>query len=470
MMKIDDKLKRKLLIVQGCTLFFFVGFLSIFYMLGGGSQANYSVEEVALTTSNNATNSVSSAGRRLFRLKTYRKGLTGSNWDNTYKSYPTEFCTREFTLYKTLMASTFTLPKFWILNSLEDKLNFPNVNSTSDNYILNYGDNAYNIYKDSDTSYKLYKLKIDDNTRFNALPECVIKPFRPYTGTIQDNKNNSFTISASGGQDGINNGIITNRILSHYYSYQLNYFDPSSGTYPEITSVNNTTIDKHTLSLNFSDTGAEVPSWVDEITVTAQINTEGEYGYYYDPNNSSNGTALGGTLYVYRCPTVNIKRYVEPGPISNIAVEFSKGRPVARGTWTVTWSPAEPRNDSSENIKYKVKILKCDESGIYETFRSCEYDTSKTSLTIEESDIKDLAAGSKIRIVVTPYTVMGNGSILCDGEMSNFYEMTLENLGVIRVRVNNDWKEGLVRVYVNNDWVEAETVQVKTANGWKESI
>lgn len=48
MMKIDDKLKRKLLIVQGCTLFFFVGFLSIFYMLGGGSQANYSVEEVAL--------------------------------------------------------------------------------------------------------------------------------------------------------------------------------------------------------------------------------------------------------------------------------------------------------------------------------------------------------------------------------------------------------------------------------------
>lgn len=48
MMKIDDKLKRKLLIVQGCTLFFFVGLLSLFYMLGGGSQANYSVEEVAL--------------------------------------------------------------------------------------------------------------------------------------------------------------------------------------------------------------------------------------------------------------------------------------------------------------------------------------------------------------------------------------------------------------------------------------
>lgn len=48
MMKIDDKLKRKLLIVQGCTLFLFVGLLSLFYMLGGGSQANYSVEEVAL--------------------------------------------------------------------------------------------------------------------------------------------------------------------------------------------------------------------------------------------------------------------------------------------------------------------------------------------------------------------------------------------------------------------------------------
>jgi conjugative transposon TraM protein len=47
-MKIDEKLKRKLLIVQGCTLFFFVGFLSLFYMLGGGAQANYSVEEVAL--------------------------------------------------------------------------------------------------------------------------------------------------------------------------------------------------------------------------------------------------------------------------------------------------------------------------------------------------------------------------------------------------------------------------------------
>lgn len=48
MMKIDEKLKRKLLIVQGCTLFFFVGFLSLFYMLGGGAQANYSDEEVAL--------------------------------------------------------------------------------------------------------------------------------------------------------------------------------------------------------------------------------------------------------------------------------------------------------------------------------------------------------------------------------------------------------------------------------------
>lgn len=47
-MKIDDKLKRNLIIVQGCTLFFFVGFLALFYMLGGASSANYSSEKVSL--------------------------------------------------------------------------------------------------------------------------------------------------------------------------------------------------------------------------------------------------------------------------------------------------------------------------------------------------------------------------------------------------------------------------------------
>lgn len=37
-MKIDNKRKRNLLLVQGCTLFFFLGFSALFYMLGGGTQ------------------------------------------------------------------------------------------------------------------------------------------------------------------------------------------------------------------------------------------------------------------------------------------------------------------------------------------------------------------------------------------------------------------------------------------------
>ena len=43
-MKIDNKRKRNLLLVQGCTLFFFLGFSALFYMLGGGTQTLLSAE------------------------------------------------------------------------------------------------------------------------------------------------------------------------------------------------------------------------------------------------------------------------------------------------------------------------------------------------------------------------------------------------------------------------------------------
>ena len=43
-MKIDNKRKRNLLLVQGCTLFFFLGFSALFYMLGGGTQTLRSAE------------------------------------------------------------------------------------------------------------------------------------------------------------------------------------------------------------------------------------------------------------------------------------------------------------------------------------------------------------------------------------------------------------------------------------------
>ncbi len=43
-MKIDNKRKRNLLLVQGCTLFFFLGFSALFYMLGGGTQRLRSAE------------------------------------------------------------------------------------------------------------------------------------------------------------------------------------------------------------------------------------------------------------------------------------------------------------------------------------------------------------------------------------------------------------------------------------------
>ena len=57
---------------------------------------------------------------------------------------------------------------------------------------------------------------------------------------------------------------------------------------------------------------------------------------------------------------------------------------------------------------------------------------------------------------------------------------TVENAGVVNVRVNNkstqipEWKEGQVVVKAKlsdgtTAWKEAEVVLIKTADGWKES-
>jgi hypothetical protein len=263
------------------------------------------------------------------------------------------------------------------------------------------------------------------------------------TVTITDNGNNTFSVSGTKGANGTNN-TASGPTLS--WGYDTDYGK----------SVSNP------INLTIA-TPANATR-----TVYAKGITEATYG-----SDATVTTSLA------------IKQYVAPGDPGKPVLSYSKSRLTTKENWTFTWTAAKATNTSSPVKGYRIRLykngvlipIKNNSGSLLSELRSGTaadwiYDANITSLTINPV-IHEFAAGDTVVLSLYAYAVNGKGTTnhWSGGGTSAVYSdtYTVQNAGIVRVKVGSEWKEGQVYIKANGAWKEAETVSTRVGGQWKEA-
>ena len=273
------------------------------------------------------------------------------------------------------------------------------------------------------------------------------------TVTIQDNLNNTFSISGTKGSDGINN---TAKAQTFSWGYTENYNTASSN--PNILTI-------------------KTPSEPTR-TVYARGVTP--------PGNSIGKAGIAET-------SLPIKQYVAPNKPTGLELKKTKNRLTIKEDWTCKWDPVKGTNESSSVAGYRVKfyvnngttnraVQMKDSSGAVLGTSNAQgvyyYDVEGTSFTFSPSKT-GIKAGNKVYFTVEAFSKNGKGQslwtvgsntwTLFSGE-SKLTEIEVQNAGIVHIKDRDGWHEGQVWVKDSTGWHEAETVYTKVGDKWKESI
>ena len=102
-------------------------------------------------------------------------------------------------------------------------------------------------------------------------------------------------------------------------------------------------------------------------------------------------------------------------------------------------------------------------------------DRESTSCTVTFDPIDfGFAPGDTVQLGIYSYTKNGAGTQLFNGNGASSAEVrsdisTVQNAGIVRIKVGGSWKEGQVYVKVSGEWKEAQSVSTKVNGTWKES-
>ena len=180
---------------------------------------------------------------------------------------------------------------------------------------------------------------------------------------------------------------------------------------------------------------------------------------------------------IYLAPT-------QPGPPTLSNSSKNNGRLTTKQNWTYSWSKADGGNNNSPVKGYWIRIWRLSKATQQWTVAKTDEweDATKTSYTFDPTAY-NFAAGDQVQFEVAAYSKDSEGNKLwsavtgtwtnSDGKTYDLYTRsaisTVENAGVVNVKVGNSWVEGQVWVKIAQGWVEAETINVKANDGWQES-
>jgi hypothetical protein len=320
-----------------------------------------------------------------------------------------------------------------------------NANTTSVSVTVGLGWNAHN------------PTQVGTQTFSIAIPKF-IGPVGTGTTTITDNYNNSFTITATKGADGINNPAGGPDTLNWSY---------------DIPSYTNSYTSGSPIALT---------------TVTGNSSTRTVYAV-------SRTTSSKDIKHKPATTHADIRQYVGPGKIAGCGILFSKGKPVLKEDWTLRWSKPGTNNDcpikgyqvilyrkrGTENWK-AIPMYDTDGNILIASTTNYSYYTgsANTSLTLgakyfTEDYGNTIEPGDKIKFSVKAYTKFGKNYDVGGAVFNNTVtatesiEYTIQNSGIMRVKANNAWTEGQVWVKVDDNWKEADAVKVKVNRVWEDS-
>lgn len=366
-------------------------------------------------------------GRTIKLIKTHY--TQGGRWDEPGDSTGIK-------ITKSYSSETFYVQDYWICNDGQ----FASGKYPSD-MLLN-ADWAYTYFKDNRSNWIQTGLGSESHSIMKsdtvATAVTVSKP------TITDNGDNTFTIKASAGKAGTNNKV---------NSSTLYYRKGTSGTYLKASGL--------TLSEEKITASAASASQ----TVYAYTEVDGQYN---DPTSST--------------ASASIKNYVAPNVPGKPVISYTKSRLTIKENWTYTWTAATQSNSSSPVKGYRIKIFKngteipgltCSTSNntIGKGSGSTKYvDRESTSCTITFNPVTlGFEPKDTIKVRIHAYTKNAAGGKVFNSANTDSVESTVQNAGIVHVRVNNAWKEGQVYVKVSGAWKEAESVHTKVSGSWKES-
>jgi hypothetical protein len=414
--------------------------------------------------------------------KTYVIKKMNVNW--------TDSCFSEtITLTKTSTATSFTIPEFWFVNTGQNDMQTDGdyAGKFQWEHVLSNGTRIYpwqtlrewcsptkinGIYRDrcGFTTY-IKSAIITKNTA-----GLVVTPGGKPTISFKDNGNNMVTISVTTGSNGDYNKLQSGSIL--YYT--TNGVTPTPNAY-------NGTIPLGT---------AEKTTITKDVAISSKNAIKAIAYCKYKYNTADSGVKTSSNAF-YAPPTI------ESG---NPKLIYKKSRLTVREQWKFDWSEVKikPANDDSQVAGYRMRLYK-NGNAVPNTIHILDIDNNgkrlsneskssdgtidifydrdgkdNTSIIIDPSITLDrlnvkFKAKDKVGLLIHPYAVDKNGKKYFksgkagDGASTYSGLLEIQNAGVVRVKVNNEWKEGQVYVKVAGAWEEAETVNVKVGGAWKES-
>ena len=284
------------------------------------------------------------------------------------------------------------------------------------------------------------------------------------TITVLDKGNNTVTISGALGKSGSNNAIKSAGIY-----YTLDGSDPQSASSTRVW-------------LSISSVSSEA-SYTKTINIAKACTVKAYTVCKFTYNTTNSSTK-----------SVAAKYYVAPKNPGAPVLSYNKNRLTVKEPWTFTWTAATQANTNSPVKGYYFMLLRCPAgSTTFSYVRELTSSTTNNYLGIDPGSNSDnntnyfvrrestsctailnnpaefgFVPGDKVKLRIKAFTRNGaNGILQSDSIDSTSY--TIQNAGIVNVKVNNNWIEGQVFVKVNNTWHEAETVNVNVNGTWSES-
>jgi hypothetical protein len=279
-----------------------------------------------------------------------------------------------------------------------------------------------------------------------------------------------------------------------------NYNNTFSITGKKGTGVNNTS--SQTLSWGYSTSYGSSVSNPNKLTITTPANAKRTV---YAKGVTTATYGADATITTSK----GIKQYVAPGkPGVPYIVQYDLGdRLTADISWDWCWEAAKPANDSSPVRGYRIRLYKNgtlvkglsvnkSTSGIHYLVKGSgtneyiDYEghdndvlNTKKQLKIENPAATfGFKAGDTVKLGLFAYSKNGLNEIQwsAGGQWNNLFSgnatsqtnssiYTIENKGIMNVKVGGSWKEGQVYIKVGGAWKEAQGVYTKVSGSWKES-
>ena len=373
--------------------------------------------------------------RSLYKIKSYTNGT-----DNEVVYY-----TDYITLTKSYNSETFFLQDVWICNTGSGTVD---INDMTVTYKAGTK-TVYNWFKeDGNRAGYAYRQSAGQSLGITT-NDTVATSVTAYDPEITNHGNNTFSIVASAGKAGENN-----KVNNTYLYYRIG----DSGTYTKAESL---TISKKS------------------ITASSNAKSQKVYAYTVADGQYNDDTSKTVSLEI-----PNYKAPKTPGIPYLVSSSFKNNRLTVKQDWGWQWDLSSQANENSPIKGYRIRFFinnkntKIIDYYDKKTVRSYElskgdwvYDRSSTSypMPMSATDPEEpVKPGDLIKLSVQAYSVNGtNTKLFSTAAESDSY--TVQNAGVIHVKVGSAWKEGQVYVKAGGTWHEAETVNIKVNGKWEES-